>query len=34
MNGRMHLYLMCRLKEQVQSVLHLGNMTKETQKEE
>lgn len=30
MNGHMHLYLMYRLEEQVQAVLHLGNMTKET----
>lgn len=30
MNGHTHLYLMCRLEEQVQSVLHLGNMTEET----
>lgn len=34
MSGHMQLYLTCRLKEQVQLVLHLGNMTKETQKEE
>lgn len=34
MNGHMQLYLKCRLKEQVQLVLHLGSVTKETQKEE
>lgn len=33
MNGHMHLYLVYRLKEQIQPVLRLGNMTKETQKD-